>query len=567
MASLRISERSDPWLEGVLLALAAGALLVLGGETVRASYHGLLHATAGQAVWREGLRPENPWHAGTALRYYTLYPAAGVGLGRLAGGALAGFALLNILAALLFPPALDRLGHALGLGRRERRWAFLAAVLGFNGFGWLGWFLVEGPGLGAAPVFSLAPLSLHGSSLGWDARLQAFLPKYLNVSGFALALPFALGLLARALEAEATVARGLRGGLGTGFAAGVALAWNPLVGGLSALAAALVLASAWWRSPCRAAFLLGTLPGPLLALPFLLPLLAPPPGGESLVRDLAVAGHPLADLLGPLLWLLPPGLAGLVLLEPGRRRRLLLLLAVLAGVVLAGSLPWANEYKAARLGGVLWALPAGLALARLRASRRPGRPLPVLLLLLALPTTLLTAAAYLAWGAQASPPPVRSTAAGFLPRLPGIWPEAFRRAEDGEEDAVWLLHPGQPGSRIPGGVVQGNALAPLLHHPLYVDEPQIHNDAQPDLARRLDEVEVFFEVSSVTPWSEERPASREEALDAIRRRVAPRPLLVVTRPEMAGAVRSLQLAGARRLAHEEGLSLWRLPPPPAPAAD
>jgi hypothetical protein len=90
-AAMSASSRARivPWIEGGVLALCVLAILALGGEAVRASYHGYLHVAVGEAVVRDGLRPENPYHAGSPLRYYTLYPWLGVMIGRV-GGDVAG---------------------------------------------------------------------------------------------------------------------------------------------------------------------------------------------------------------------------------------------------------------------------------------------------------------------------------------------------------------------------------------------------------------------------------------------------------------------------------------------
>jgi hypothetical protein len=185
-----------PWVEGGILAAAVLAILVLGGDAVRASYHGYLHTAVGEAVLRDGLAPENPYHAGAPLRYYTLYPLLGAAIGRLGIGPLWAFALIDVLAALLLAPALDALGRAFGLSFRARRAAFLAAVLGFNGLGWIGLVGAEDPGRGVPPVYALLPMTFGGARFGWDARLQAFLPKFLNVTSYAIALPPALLALA-----------------------------------------------------------------------------------------------------------------------------------------------------------------------------------------------------------------------------------------------------------------------------------------------------------------------------------------------------------------------------------
>ena len=112
---LRPLARRAAWIEGAALAILVGFVLWAGGDVVRTSYHGYLHATIGEAVRAEGLLPENPYHAGEALRYYTLYPWLGAWLGALGIGTMAAFAWLQVIGALLFGPALDAMGQALGL--------------------------------------------------------------------------------------------------------------------------------------------------------------------------------------------------------------------------------------------------------------------------------------------------------------------------------------------------------------------------------------------------------------------------------------------------------------------
>src|SRR6185295_13936790 len=112
----------------------------------------------------------------------------------------------NVLAALLVAPSLDALGRACGLSFVARRAAFLAAVLGFNALGWTGLHIswehaMRGIRHVDPPVFRLMPMCFTEHPWGWDARLQAFLPKFLNVSSFAIALPFALWALATTFDA------------------------------------------------------------------------------------------------------------------------------------------------------------------------------------------------------------------------------------------------------------------------------------------------------------------------------------------------------------------------------
>ncbi|RMH02017.1 MAG: hypothetical protein D6702_09600 [Planctomycetota bacterium] len=542
--------RLAAWLEGALLAAAVLAVLVLGGEVVRASYHGFLHAAVGEAVLREGLRPENPYHAGAPLRYYTLYPMLGVLLGRLGGGPLLGFALLDVLAALLFAPALDSLGRAAGLSGRARRWTFLAAVFGFNALGWLGFLLAGGEAAapGAAPVLRLAPLTFAGTPIAWDQRLQAFLPKFLNVSSFAPALPFVLWAWSGALPARA-------GGAAAGTpwrvaaAAAAALALNPLAGGFAGLVLALWLAPVVLRGPRRGSWLLAGGAAVLLALPFLLPAFQPAATGGPRV-EVRLGGHPLSDLLGPLVLLLPFGLVGLCRLPRGTAWRWGVAAGLAAVFLVAAELPWGNEYKMARIGGILWALPAGAALAELHG--RSGL-LRSLFLLLALPTTAAVPWAYLAWAREAPPLPIR-TQGGRLAPAPGTPPPPALLAAEAEADprAAVLADPFGLAGALGGGRVQGHPLAPLLHHPLVVDRLQVHNEGQPDLDLRLRCAHGLF-----VPGSDQDPAP---LLTAVRRRLAGRPLLVFTGPEDPGRPLLVGIEGARILAEEDGFGLWLLPP-------
>lgn len=492
--------RAAAWLEGALLALLVLALLALGGEAVRASYHGCLHASVGEAVLRDGLLPENPYHAGTPLRYYTLYPALGVLLGRIAGGPLWGFALLDVLAALLLAPALDALGQRFGLSFGARRAAFLVALLGFNGLGWLGYFVAPGEPFGAPPVYALMPLTLAHERFGWDARLQAFLPKFLNVSSYALALPFGLWALA-AVRARACW-----------IPLALALALNPIVGGFAGAVLAV------WHLADRRELWRWVLAGAaaaLAALPFLLPSFVPAPHGPSLTGNPALGGSRLANLLGPQHLVLLPALLGLALLAR-RERWLLAVPIVLAAVlVLVGEMPQSNEYKMARLLGLVLALPAGAWIATL-GSR--GRIACVLLGLATLPTMGAVVRAYLTYGERA--------------HFPAAEPPAAERAADPRAVVVCATPPEL--LRATRGLVQGNPLAPFLHHPLYVDLPQIHNEGQPDLAERLEDLE-------------------SSALERMRARLPTRPFLFLW--PSAPLLEKLRAAGAREL----GQDTWLLP--------
>lgn len=529
-----------PWIEGAALAAVVLAILVLGGDAVRGSYHGYLHTAVGEAVLRDGLAPENPYHAGAPLRYYTLYPLLGAAIGRIGIGPLWAFALIDVLAALLLAPALDALGRAFGLSFRARRAAFLAAVLGFNGLGWIGLVGADGPGRGVPPVYALLPMTFGGQRFGWDARLQAFLPKFLNVTSYAIALPPAL--LALAICARGTRERGR-----VAILLALSLALNPLVGGLAGACAALWVAPEAWREGWRSrlSWAIALAGAGILAFPFLLPALHRAPEGPSMTGKVALGGSPWANLIGPIALLLPLGLAGLRDLAPPMRRRFLAAAGIAAVLVLLGEMPQGNEYKMSRLSGLLWAIPAGAFAARLSLARGSARFVPAALALLCVPTTLAVPWAYLGWSAHAPELPLEPERGALVPRARALRP-LFDAEARADPRAVVLIPPTFPGAQAGEGLVQGDALAPALHHPLFADLPQIHNEKQPDLAERLDLLEAALEGSP-------------EAVAGIRSIVRGRPLLVFAEDRDAGFSQALARAGAVRTARAEGAALWSLP--------
>lgn len=572
-------ERLAPWIEGGALALLLLIVVTLGGDSLRTSYHGTLHATLGEAVLREGLLPENPYHAGEPLRYYLLYPALGAALGRAGIGPLWGFALLNLIAGLLLGPALDALGRALGLGFRARRFAFLWTILGLNGLGWLwaapgGGPLLDfpalgggaGPPAGAMPLALLQGLASSPFGLTWDARLQSFLPKFLNVSSFALAIPFTLWALAFALRG------GRRALFGAAAHLGVATALNPLAG---ALAAAMLAARRLPELRRPAAAARNLLPAAalalLLAVPFLLPVLrgGGEGGGEGGVAFGLLGDGPAANLVGPLLLLWPLAFAGLRGIARGP---LLFLGGALALALLLGCapLPWGNEYKFVRLAALLLALPAGVACDRF-CRRRPGVVVTAALLLLAAPTTWLTVRAYASWNAEAVLVLRRVEAGRLAPaaEYEDVFPASLRAAEAAlPRAAVLLADPFLNPSRLQSLVASGHPLAPMLHRPLLMDRPQIHNEQAADLARRLDDWVAFAYGSTRRRSPADPPPAPAEpapALARLRAQVADRPLAVLLDERMSGPRALLQNAGAELRAQAAGLELWLLPPARAAA--
>lgn len=569
-----------PWVEAALLALSVGFVLALGGEIVRTSYHGYLHAAIGEAVRAEGLRPENPYHAGEALRYYTLYPWLGAWLGSWGMGAITAFALLNVLAAALFALALDSLGRALRLSWPARRLALIFAVVGMNGLGWLGWF-IEPPEQAAVPVFAFRSLTFAAESWGWDARLQAFLPKFLNVSSFALALAPTLWALAAGLRAL--------NGEGGKFAvwkialpAGLALAINPLAGGFAGVCLAV------WVAPRiliaanaeRMAWLGAGVGALVVAVPFLLPAFATGPQGERLTGTVEFQHEGWSNILGPTWFLLLFAIPAMVAWSGKQRARWGAALAIAVLIAVFVRLPWGNEYKLARIAAILLALPCGAWF----ASRLPWKPVAVAAFVVLGPTTALVVLAYLDWGRTGQLPALEPSATGILrPRAELAklsLPESVQSALQREpRDAVLWMNLVHPGMSHAQGVVQGNALAPALGHPLFVDLPQIHNEGIPDLARRLawtvgsSNLGRVFGVERgdqmLTVLGDERPPGLWEARDALtagqalaeaRASLPDRQWLVLTKTDFPGVAEALSNAGAQRTAAENGISLWRLEP-------
>jgi len=579
-SSLSTQGGRAPWVEAGLLAILVSLVLVIGGEVVRTSYHGYLHTAIGEAVRAEGWSPENPYHAGEALRYYTLYPWLGAWLGSWGMGAITAFALLNVLAALLFAPALDSLGRSLGLSWQARRLAFVFAVLGFNGLGWLGW-IFDPPEQSTVPVFAFQSLTFAFESWGWDARLQAFLPKFLNVSSFALALAptfWALAAAQRVLNGQA----GRLGAWAVLLPAGLALAINPLAGGFAGVCLLVWVAPRLVTAPQseRIAWLGAGLGALALALPFLWPVFSSGPTGENLTGSVGFQHEGWSNVLGPSGFMLIFALLAIRNWPTALRARWGIAVGIAVLVAVYVRLPWGNEYKLARLAGVMLALPC----AAWWAARLPWKPVMLAALAVWGPTTALVVKAYIDWGAERRPPALEAQANGALrPRAElaaQSLPQSVQVALDAEarEAVLWmnLVHPGIARAQ---GVVQGNTLAPSLGHALFVDIPQIHNEGMPDLVQRLawtvganNLVRIFGPERGTRMLSllgDARPSGLWEGRDSMhaaralaeaRAHLPERTWLVLTQDEFPGVAQALLEAGARQLATENGISLWRLEP-------
>jgi len=538
-----------PWLEGLSLAAVVAFVVWSGGEVVRASYHGYMHAAIGEAVIHDGWRPENPYHAGEPLRYYTLYPWLGASIGRWFGfGPLAAFAWLNVLGALFFAPALDALGRGLNLSFVARRFAFGASVLAMNGLGWVGW-LWNAPPDAVVPVFAFQSMTWTDYALGWDARLQGFLPKFLNVSSFAVALPAALHAIAHSTYAHSKYSIAAAATF-----ASIALALNPLAGAFAGICMAFFLLPqlkgasgklwlAWVFSGVQAC---------LLALLFLLGAFVPAPEGESLTGVVRFQASGWMNFLGPCGILLVPAVLAWKRWrpEPGLRLAWLAALVLAVAVVVWARLPWGNEYKLARWTCIWLAMPFGIWAAQTRTTRL----LAGALLLACVPSSLLIVGEYLRWGEQGVAPPQQANQDGVLGLVEEDASRAFPAslaqalAERPQQDVLWM-HLAHPTSRLPRSVVQGNLWAPSVRQALFVDVPQVHNDRIEDLAKRLEWTEQFF--------AGQTAGDSETALRAAAAHLRGRTLLVLTHATAAKhSVLALQAVGATRLAAENGFELW-----------
>jgi hypothetical protein len=369
------------------------------------------------------------------------------------------------------------------------------------------------------------------------------------VSSYALALPFALAALSACASARERRSAASYVLVALGLACSLAL--NPLVGGFAGVCAALWLVPELLTGTWRARFSWGgaAAGAALLALPFLLPATNLAPRGASMTGDVALGGHPVSNLLGPLVLLALPAALGLRILPSHARNRFLVVAVLAAGCVLAGEMPQGNEYKMARLSGLVWALPAGAWASRALARCGAGRFAVAGLVLLSLPTTIAVPWAYLAYGARAPALPLAIEDGRLAPRVAGV---RFLFEAEASEDprSVVVMPPSFPGAMAAPGLVQGNALAPALRHALFADLPQIHNDRNEDLARRLELLEAVYGIESALEPS--------TALARMRSEVVGRPLLVFDDGLAAEPARSLSQAGAKVVARSGDLALWSL---------
>lgn len=526
--------------------------IVLGGNAVRLSHHGLLHSAIALASDR-ALPPGNPWMAGAPLAYYWAYHVLGAFLARALWVApTVALAYTNLWAAALCVLATWLcLAQLLGRARYEF-WALLLSLGGLNLLG--GYALLTGGAWPEAPREAgelLAQLRsfLVGGPEGqprFDPRLASAFSKFGNLSSYPAALALGLVGLVAALQAL-----GSGGRLWRHLAAaclGASLVLNPLVGApwilLVATAALFDSGPLAARFKLPLALLLWSLPGVwllrLAAQEFSGPTVTLTFGWERLVRTLwpVLLWLPLA-LLGAWAVLFGP--------EPERPRRgraWLLLGLGFAPLVVAAvvTLPYENEYKFVRAAA--WTLPwlAALGL-RWLCQRAPwGLGLGLLAALgmglLGLANSAFLARAY--GGLANSHLPLEERPLALLPRADGDYAQtltgqlstaeiealasdalarraayAFLRTDERVRStdpiliidsarpvgALWLAPGGPPARFIEPSNLQGHEAAAFAALDLYVDRPSQALDARaPDAQARLEFLSGLFDSSQ--PWGE-----------------------------------------------------------------
>ena len=537
MTDNTIKSRAWPWIEGLLLALIVLVALTMGGESARVSYHGYLHTTIGEAVLSDGLLPENPYHAGEALNYYTLYPTLGVLIGRLGMGALWGFAIINILAALLMGPALDSLTKRLQFSFAVRRASFWCMLLGFN---LLGYYFARGvsvPPLGAMPFAILEPMTNVGELFSWDARLQSFVTKFLNVSSFACSLPLMLFALSNAIEDTK------RSRLLAAILLGLCIALNPLVGAFSVLlivGQALLCNSGEIMSQIIAWAKLGIVSS-IIAVPFIAPLFLNAGASAAPDKQLPFVGDgAFFNILGPCLLLVLMS-AFVVLKLNTKQQKVILLASILAVMFSFSSLPFSNEYKFPRLFAIFLAIPAGSMIvhyvkgwAQMWAPINGWVPMFALgaLVIQSIPTMFSTIKAYAYWNVSQSLPLTTSSNGDLVSRLvddnlqPAIPQSVLEAIQELDSDAVIMMHPRFPKV---ASMAQGNQWAPALQHTLLVDRPQIHNYAySPEVLSRLGLVVSFWGSNDWPATAGPDNYAPQPALSQLRQIVAGRSLAILS---------------------------------------
>jgi len=538
---------------------AAAAFALFGEASIRASFHGLLHASIAEAT-AGGVPPENPWLAGGTLQYYWVWHM----LGSLVAGSLqiastVALATLNVWSAFCLPLALYFLGAPLWRDARRDLGGVLLALLGLNALGgWL-WLWAQRPF--EAPTNPLDLLNNLAGSVGeWDRRLAWGPSKFGNLSSYPASLALLVGgwlasahaLTPRELEHRSSLRIW---SLLAALCLGASFAINPLVGAVGFGSAGLVLL--YNRDFSAAKLELALFLG-LGALPGILQVLGAGSGREG---ESVGFGFSSAALWGTLAPVLPLLLASLVLVfrrdgagtKRDRPRHTVLLLLVCASalsLLLATFvvLPEDNQYKFVRIAQVTLALLAAGGIgellcwrgAGLRLARTAGLALIVLVAVGSLATTILGARSYAAWSLV--PMALVETAGGIVPAGSSdlarsmVWlressPELV--SENGR--GVLLLNPPPDGGQGPvyGDArfsnafnLQGHEAAAFSGLTLFVDRKSYLVEADPRWAPRLQLVRAFF-------------AGDSKAIEGMRSALASlgRPLLLLRQgPPLPGGI-------------------------------
>ncbi len=501
-------ERDGPTSVGapaLLLAVAITAVIaapIVESNRVRASIHGMLHASILYSAVDRGVPPENPFFAGRPVRYYWAYHVASAAAGEI--GAVEPttvFCASNLLTLTAF---LLLLAHLANDAFRSRAAAALAVPLGFLGLNPFGAFFFRGrhPEVsleevagGADPIHYIKELTIGG-----DERISATFTKFMNVSSFPVSFTLLLAswlLLARLVRRPELPLAGL-----AGLAIAGSIALSPITGataGLALGAAALVLLlPSGWGGVRRGALLAAgaLIAGLLLALPFVLV----GSGAPDLPREQLLAVKPeLAKLsrvlwnLGPILLLaVPAAIAAARRKDRGTTLLSISLLPLLVTAIVL-SFPVASEYKLVRMAAPLLGVFAAGSLALLfaRFSSVIAGAIAVVVTLLFVPTNALIWNAYRAHANATLPYHGDGTrvVVDFDAHPIAEMYEWIRT--NTPADAVIIDNPRMKDRHF-AGPLHGDEIAVLAHRPVLTDVPYYMTDYEPGFLHRFRIVDSIF---------------------------------------------------------------------------
>lgn len=517
------------------LLLLLTAFLVLSpayrSNRVRASIHGMLHASILYSAAENAPPPENPFFAGEPLRYYWTWHAAA------AAGAYLGsveptwvFTSMNTAALVAFLLLLAGLGLEIWGNNLA---TFLTALVGFSSLGAAGLVrthfarplaTLDEIAQGVDPINYIKAFTLH------DDRISVTLTKFLNVSSFpcAFALLAATWLLWRRFVGRPSAV----GAVLLALAQAGSIVLSPITGAVGGLALGAVTLLRLTGSERRASLVAaGALLGGLLLSA---PLVATGMGEEedlttervvALESDPALAREKLEDALFALGPALLPALVAAGWL--GRRRRrddLLLLGAGLLLLVLGVALhfPVRSEYKMVRMAAPLVGLfAAGWAVPLARRRRLAGSLGPLLLLGLFAPSSAAVwnvyrrhAEAHLPYFGEG--PLIRIDAAAHPVAEAYDWLRT-----EAPRDAVVLVDPRSRLRHHFAGPHHGEETPVLAHRPVYTDLGYYMTDYEPTFPRRSALVGRLFGRGSLAPGDYQALASLRRPIFLLARAYDP----------------------------------------------